>query len=546
VVPEPVVRATQQLDGILARGGASPAVTAALWRAFGRLRMVAAGGGRDAESAALREASRGLADCVAAIEGSPLVADRELAEAISGIQRSIDGLLGATMPPSPRAPGLGVVGPAPVPRPSKIETPRMFDERAPPVPSRSAPNLVARLPSASSTPLQWKVTGAVAPVPPAPVPRPPAPRPAVRRDVVPAGPPPLKRRPPARPPLASAIAAKGEQLAQGILARIGGDYDRRTNLLANPLLRWDRLAEVDVPLARDGMVLAWMDPSNIAVLRALVVQSDGDDRPALDRALGSASLGHEADAREKLIADVDDPDDGVAMAAILTLAWTGDTSLAAPILARTHSTASNARAAALLLASVALGSTAALAEARARVTANGDVDPRLYDALAIGGDDSDADRLLRSAARAGERHAERAVLALGHLGSARVAAELTKLTGTIDPRVLDEALAATFGDRPADARRAEAPGRLLRGRPWSIGGAVTRLLAPNEPIRSRERMALDLAVRTGLRPPVRYDLAALASRQTRAAETLSATFTANASALRPGNWYYFGRPAPRF
>ena len=313
----------------------------------------------------------------------------------------------------------------------------------------------------------------------------------------------------------------------------------------NPLLRWERLAEVDVPLARDGMVLAWMDASNIAVLTSLVARSDDDDRPALDRALRSASPGDEAIAREKLIAGLDDPDEGVAIAAVLALAWTGDTALAAPLLARAHSAASAARAGALLLASVALGSTAALAEARARVAANVEVDPRLYDALAIGGDDSDADRLLRNAARASERRAERAVLAIGHLGSARVAAELAKLAGTVDPRVLDEALLATFGDGPIEARRAATPGRLLRGRPWSIGGAVARLLAPNESVRSRERLALDLAVRTGLRPPLRYDPTALASRQTRAAEILSATFAASASALRPGHRYYFGRPAPR-
>jgi hypothetical protein len=316
-------------------------------------------------------------------------------------------------------------------------------------------------------------------------------------------------------------------------------------MLANPLLRWDRLAEVDVPLARDRMVLAWMDASDIAVLGALVARSEDDERPALDRALRKASPGDEAVAREKLIADLDDPDEGVALAAILALAWTGDTALAAPVLARAQAAASEARAAALLLASVALGSTAALAEARARVTANVDVDPHLYDALAIGGDDGDADRLLHSAERASERQAERAVLAIGHLGSARVAAELPKVVGTVDPRVLAEALEATFGEGPAEARRAVAPGRLLRGRPWSIGGAVARLLAPNEPVRSRERLALDLAVRTGLRPSVKYDATALASSQIRAAETLSATFTASASALRPGHWYYFGHPVPQ-
>ena len=140
-----------------------------------------------------------------------------------------------------------------------------------------------------------------------------------------------------------------------------------------------------------------------------------------------------------------------------------------------------------MLASVALGSIAALAEARARVTANVEVDPRLYDALAIGGDDSDADRLLRNAARASERHAERAVLAIGHLGSARVAAELPKLAGTVDPRLLDEALVAIVSAtlRPRRAAR-QRRGRPLRGRPWSIGGATARLLAPNESVRSRE------------------------------------------------------------
>ena len=159
MVPEPVVRATQKLEGLLAQGGASPPVTAALWRAFGRLRIVAEGGGRDAELAALRAASRGLAESVAAIEASPLAADREVAEATRKIQRSIDRLLRPTAPKpaSPRAAGPGAVGPAPPPPSPKIETLLMFDERPPPAPAprgpepRRAASLRRPLPRASGS-----------------------------------------------------------------------------------------------------------------------------------------------------------------------------------------------------------------------------------------------------------------------------------------------------------------------------------------------------------------------------------------------------------
>jgi hypothetical protein len=85
----------------------------------------------------------------------------------------------------------------------------------------------------------------------------------------------------------------------------------------------------------------------------------------------------------------------------------------------------------------------------------------------------------------------------------------------------------------------------LHGRPWSLAGALTRLGAPDEPVRSRERLALDLVVRTGVRAPLRYDARAPAAAQASMAKAIESAFTPRAGQLPSGRWSYFGQPVPK-
>jgi hypothetical protein len=299
------------------------------------------------------------------------------------------------------------------------------------------------------------------------------------------------------------------------------------------------------PVARRPRTLEWFGAP--AVERIAVGASTDDDvaRLAVTRPTASAEP-EDAMTPAALAAAAAAPDDATAMRAILALAWTGATELAATLLARSREATSPDRACALLFAAVALGSADALEEARARVDAPaGDyVRPILYEALAVAGDGADAERLLRRAAR-DAADAAGALLAAGHLGSAASVPELSRLRDAAPPGVVDEALRAICGDAPAGHGTPTPAARLLRGKAWSVEAALARLAAPDEPVRARERLALDLAVRSGLRPPARYDATTDAALQARAAESFHAAFTTNPASLGPGRWYYFARPVPK-
>jgi hypothetical protein len=162
----------------------------------------------------------------------------------------------------------------------------------------------------------------------------------------------------------------------------------------------------------------------------------------------------------------------------------------------------------------------------------------------VAGDETDAARLLRRASRP-HPGVEHAVLAVGHLGHGPSTVALASLGEELDPRFAAEARRLTLGDPAAGRRAPSFAGRLLVGRPWTVEGALARLIAPDEPIRSRERLALDLAVRTGVRPPFRYDATATASRQARGAQDFRATFAPVAASLASGRWHYYGYPVPK-
>jgi hypothetical protein len=310
-------------------------------------------------------------------------------------------------------------------------------------------------------------------------------------------------------------------------------------------LTLDSLADLDSSSRRQPLVLGWLDRVTRDAVEEIAANSDGTTRAALSRALQVASPESASSSGDALMAAVEDRDDVVAVQAILTLAWLGTADQADSLVAHAQGGAPVERVSALLFSAVALGSMEALAAVRRGVDSDDEPDPYLIDALAVAGDESDADRLLRRA-KSNEPHLERTVLAIGHLGSTTAAAALAQLRGSVRDQVLDEALRATFGEIPLGRPLTTATQeRLLRGRPWSIKGVTARLSAADEPVRSRERLALELAVRTGVRPPVRYDSTAPAANQTRAAQAFTATFGASVTGLRAGRWYYFGRAVPK-
>jgi cytosine/adenosine deaminase-related metal-dependent hydrolase len=94
-------------------------------------------------------------------------------------------------------------------------------------------------------------------------------------------------------------------------------------------------------------------------------------------------------------------------------------------------------------------------------------------------------------------------------------------------------------------KKAPVPsGRFLRGRPWSLAGALDRLTADDEPLYARTWTALELQVRTGIKAPVPLLPGASIDHHAKAAAALRAAL-APAMRLRDGDWYYFGRPSPR-
>jgi hypothetical protein len=114
----------------------------------------------------------------------------------------------------------------------------------------------------------------------------------------------------------------------------------------------------------------------------------------------------------------------------------------------------------------------------------------------------------------------------------------------VPKNVLDEAKRLILGEgqNPAPDERGPAI-RLLRGQPWSVPGLVACLAGPSETILSQRRLALELRVRTGLRPPV--VLPAFAPVQTRSDVLAHWTdhLARTSGRLPAGQWYYQGKPA---
>ena len=254
---------------------------------------------------------------------------------------------------------------------------------------------------------------------------------------------------------------------------------------------------------------------------------------------------------EKLWELVNHPNDEVAIPAAQALAWT-DGSHDTPLLLGWVGKAKTVRRAnALLFAAVGLGSEAAVAEVRTRLSKNGDFDPQLVDALAVAGGHSDAPLLMSMALRE-DADASYVVLAAAHLGCAETLNAIPSLTESVPSDILDEArrmITGSASSRGSGDTCAAPAMRSLHGKPWSVSTVLDRLAANDEPLQSQRRLALELRVRTGL--PIPTALPSLASQADRAERVALWTshFAKASSRLKPGDWYYQGRPAnpsPRF
>jgi hypothetical protein len=244
---------------------------------------------------------------------------------------------------------------------------------------------------------------------------------------------------------------------------------------------------------------------------------------------------------DRLLPLLDDPDDDVACFAAELLAWT-ETSALPEIEYRVQRAAGGVRAGALLFAALALGSAKALPAIRRMVDGGAPVRAAVVQALAVAGNAADAGRLLALAARQPEL-AALAVLAAGHLGDPAIADAILGLEAEVSPEVRGRALRTVRGDARS-YRGAPAGQRLLYGAPWSVEGALARLVAPDELVRTRPWYALEAFVRTGVRPSAVLDCRATAARQEQAATRARSTLFEQGRPVAGGTWLLWGRPVP--
>ena len=230
-------------------------------------------------------------------------------------------------------------------------------------------------------------------------------------------------------------------------------------------------------------------------------------------------------------------DEAVALAAAAALAWCRIQDGSRRLLEKALACPPSPLLHALLFASVTQGDREAMSEVRIRV-ATGSASTWLIDALAIAGDESDAELLLDLAANP-EMPTEYALWALAHLGSSTALAGMKNLENRLEPALVGRAIELVAG---AQNDSPPAPGRLLDGKPWSVANAVRRLAAPTDvPLPIVRWTALDLAVRTGRPAPCMYDFSSPTEYQRLAAQAFAACY-AGCLEPPPGGWYYFGHP----
>jgi hypothetical protein len=85
--------------------------------------------------------------------------------------------------------------------------------------------------------------------------------------------------------------------------------------------------------------------------------------------------------------------------------------------------------------------------------------------------------------------------------------------------------------------------RRLHGELWSVSGLLSRLAAPDEPVQSQRRLALEIRVRTGLVPPTKFPLLMSVAARAELVASWAAHLAKANGQLAPGGWYYQGKPA---
>ena len=236
--------------------------------------------------------------------------------------------------------------------------------------------------------------------------------------------------------------------------------------------------------------------------------------------------------------------DDVAVAAACALPWIDGKADVESLLAWAREARTPRRAHALLFAATALGSAAALAEVRARLQQDGPSHRLLVDALAIAGGAGDAELLTALAAHP-DADASYVLLAAANLGSAGTLDALPSFTDEVPGRVLEEVRRMVTGRSAPDGG---GPGldtavRGLRGQPWSVAGVLACLGSPEESPFAQRRMAIELRVRTGQALPSRLPQLLPAAARSELLATWACHYAKAGGKLRPGGWYYQGRPA---
>jgi hypothetical protein len=245
---------------------------------------------------------------------------------------------------------------------------------------------------------------------------------------------------------------------------------------------------------------------------------------------------------EQLLKLTNHPRDALAVPAAEALAWSGDAYNAPLLLASARKATTPGRANALLFAAVALGSAEALVEVRAQLPERAASSHHLAEALAIAGDDSDAPRLIALAEKPGI-DADHLLLAVANLGCVATVQALPALVSHVRRETLERARRMILGSGSTHPSDEASAIRRLHGEPWSVSGLLSRLAAPDEPLQSQRRLALEIRVRTGLVPPTKSSLLMSAAARAELVANWTAYFAKTNAKLKPGDWYYQGHPA---
>jgi hypothetical protein len=452
--------------------------------------------------------------------------------------------------PAAGAPAPPLVGPAPLAGPPVPNPPAIWTPPIPPAPPPIVP-VPPSPPASPEAPAAW--------APAAPAATAPA-EPAVTAPAAPAVTAPAASSGVARPK-----TDKGDRARAGLDARLRRLQARRQSLQSDPLAPFSALAAVDAAIASALRAAGWLDAAGVAAGAGGVSFAPWftPDRQGLAvRAASSAGEGPVARlwaARAALVAGgaggaalgllaalLSEADDEVAAEAALLLAalppfraavdpmLASLAASAASVAVQAPASASSARTDAFLAATARLGVPGALDELHRRVAAGASAPPLLH-ALAVAGGPREAALLAAVAARGGPTQAL-AALACGHLGHAPA---VLALPATLDERVRARALHLTFGDGPTGDSAGAQTGRLLRGQPWTVAGALAQAADPGEPPLTRALRAWELASRLGRGMPLPYEPDAPAWWQERALAGLRTIAVGEPG--RPGQWIFVPR-----